>query len=297
MKRAAAIIGPTPPHVRWTLAHRCVLRARSRSPESVFHQLRSLQELTWARLDGRIHEGIAWSSECEATSHLRGFFTDEILAAYGGAGTVSAACQGCPANALEDRQGWAGCFGCLTANSGPADKGECWNALEQLSACQQEFNWLPLAEQGGLVTTPRWFGLWAQSPLPDAGRDLLDSLIARWQRQSSWPAPARRQWEHLAQALNLARRHDLAIMVSSVPAGYSDGVLWTVPAHCSACRAPRQKADRWCSCCSQVVAVIPERRRKVLGLRPYLDLVSILGTREAQDAYDRFQTARTMASS
>jgi len=60
MKRTAAILGPTPPFLRWTIALPCPLRdleAKTSLPDVTFRQLRSLRALSVGETQSRVKEG------------------------------------------------------------------------------------------------------------------------------------------------------------------------------------------------------------------------------------------------
>ena len=125
MKRRAAILGPTPQFVRWAVEQPCTLR--SWDPESKkglaevsFRQLRSIRELSRARREGRVLEGIVVHAESlneNSTAPSLGFLEEEIWQVCGALVELNNACLKCPANALGDSgDQWAGCYGWLPAN-------------------------------------------------------------------------------------------------------------------------------------------------------------------------------------
>ena len=130
LKRQAAIVGATPPLLRWTIARPCELKdeVACQNPDAAFRQLRNLRTLSVARVDQRIVDGFAlMPPEENANSKIvRGFPVNEILELSGGGDRVADACGRCQANVSLDRRidgehGWAGCFGWLPFHDGDDD--------------------------------------------------------------------------------------------------------------------------------------------------------------------------------
>ncbi|HMP78603.1 MAG TPA: hypothetical protein PKD54_04070 [Pirellulaceae bacterium] len=307
MKRIAAIVGPTPPHIRWSLLQSCRLRpaVRNDQPDSVFRQLRSLHELSNAYQQNRVLDGIAWHESClppaEMTSDLvalpendlvpRGCFVEEVLNVYGGVEFVTNQCSVCLANTFKGQHGWAGCVGTLSGwsvrSSGGGDPYP--NLFDWLDGKYGAMDWHWWREQCQVETNPHWYGLWLRSPidpqvLPFVGQ-IMDTALASI---AQLDASARNDLSRFCTAVALAMEHHIPLSVISVPPGFSDGVTWTISAHCQHCHAPRGTGAPICAVCKVSAPVEPARKRKVLGLRPYLGLESLIGPSAARQALSRF---------
>lgn len=122
MKRTAAIRGQTPYFIRWAIEVDCPFREifPQRLPETTFRQLRSLRELSLARSQNRICQGICLHpsvkrnvdrSDLLPTAQVLGFPIAEVLDLVGGETLLDQTCGGCPANASLQPDCWAGCYG------------------------------------------------------------------------------------------------------------------------------------------------------------------------------------------
>jgi hypothetical protein len=116
--------------------------------------------------------------------------------------------------------------------------------------------------------------------LPDLG-----STKARWPEFSAW-----------ITALELAQQNQLRMHLEFVPAGVSDGVNWDLPASCGACNAHRSSRIHPCSICGTEGMWREGRRRKVLGLRPYLKLVDIVGREKTEQLVHELQGRQSKTS-
>ena len=94
-------------------------------------------------------------------------------------------------------------------------------------------------------------------------------------------------------ALQQASCHRLKVWIESVPIGWSDGQTWRVPAHCQACGAEWSRAEKGvCSECAAVSSFQGERRMKVLGLRPFIQLSKVLGPEPARRLFGEYLAGR-----
>lgn len=122
MKRTAAIRGQTPYFIRWAIEFECPFREifPQRIPETTFRQLRSLRELSVARHENRIFQGICLHPSIKRkvdrskplpTAQALGFPIAEVLDLVGGKTLLDQTCGNCPANASIQPNSWAGCYG------------------------------------------------------------------------------------------------------------------------------------------------------------------------------------------
>jgi len=263
MKRQVAITGATPPLLRWAIARACPLRDDEpvkSLPDATFRELRSLRA--------------AAVGECEDF--------------------VTHSCLSCPANVPlngtnASELDKAGCFGWLTFGT-PAESGS--NPFLKLMRCQsnspnadfsvvEKFqraaaSRIDAIQQQFLPTSPLWFGVWSAGILSGPKLELVEKIIGDVELESTG-------WHRLCQAIRRCRENDLALHTELVPAGFSEGGVWTLQACCAHCGIGRDDSlESVCPCCDSKNRPLRSRRSKVLGLRPYLDLVNIVG--EATDA-------------
>lgn len=293
MKRSVAILGLTPPFVRWAMDQDCTLRepARDRIPDRVFRQLRGIRELSRGYRERRVVDGICLhpDNRNDRWEVALGFLADEVTALFGGLEEIRAVCSGCPANAQADESAseegaWAGCFGWMThLFRGSARRAAAWDAiLERFdlegtgpSAADPT---VPLAGLFRLWQTERWEGVPLQQ-LQAIWRDAEPLFVQ--------PDDARRQWICFADAIHRAIHSRLGLVTELVPAGHSDGRVWRLFPHCSRCRAMMSPGDARCTVCGRVGRAHPEIRRKVLGIRPYGRLIRIIGPDRTREIVHR----------
>ena len=252
----------TPHFVRWTLARACPLREETdvADPDQTERQLRVLRTYADAAHAGRCYEGLCVD---EAIEH--GFFAEEVLAAYGGEPFVLAQCANCPANTLAAREtgNVAGCFGWLVLNE------------EVIARLEKS---LGSVETG---TMPRWYGLWMENA---PSRALLALQAAVW----DWPSNDSQIVDFRA-AIKIALADNVRLYWSLSPRGKSDGLSWTIAAHCPRCKASITRREQRCAVCGFVGACAPERTRKARGRRPYQPLARILGAERAEAFVRRYR--------
>jgi hypothetical protein len=155
MKRAAAILGPTPPFFRWAIEAPCpflrmLSTKASRSPaQTRWRQLRSLKEVARARTEGRVHSGYCFASDANLMNVV-GVKIDEVTAPWGGNESVAASCQRCSANPRPDLGQWAPCTGLLPL----VNPRETLRETEQ--AWSEQLNWLDhkITAEMGLLARP-----------------------------------------------------------------------------------------------------------------------------------------------
>lgn len=283
MRRAAAIIGPTPAFVRWAIKHPCQLREidEERLPATTFRQLRSIYELDLARRENRIFKEVAFHADTQSGDELLGFLPAEILAASGGESAINKACSNCVANTQVDVNGWVGCFGVARIESSNFVQ-DFDVAVEQLELCD-EF------ETKFVATNPRWFGVWVNGVFQRHQVGLLLGVLDRLSLSS--------EWEQFRKALQLCRDNQLELHAEYFPAGVSDGQHWKWNVHCDRCRAPLNSTMTTCECCGRKKVGQVAKKRKVLGLRPYMKLLYVLGEQKCEQLVREYVDWKVRTSS
>ena len=279
LKRQAAIIGATPPLLRWTIARPCELKdeAACRKPDAAFRQLRNLRTLSVARVDHRIVDGFAlMPPDGEADSKIvRGFPVDEILDLCGGSERVTDACGSCPANVSLDRptdddQGWAGCFGWLPFH----DDDDGMASGSSLPAGSGSFEFMQLLGEHDAATNGEIVTYQSFDRIASSFGEIPVSGIATPRRQRGRALPSYSPWfslwsaghlnrdrleftnpvfkklleesdrtlvgvSRLANAISRCVDHRLEMRTELIPAGHSDGVWWQTLPQCQRCGATR----------------------------------------------------------
>lgn len=298
MKRAAAILGPTPPFIRWAIEAPCpFLRTAgadsSRNPaQSRWRQLRSLKEVAQARAEGRVHAGYCFASTASATNVI-GVQIEEVTAPFGGSERVEKSCRLCPANPSPHPGRWAPCTGIfplITPSETLQETKRAWT--EQLSSLDKtitaSLDCLNMPEDWPRPLS--WFLAW-QGPAIVSNRVQIARRVLEVSNER-FPHALREGAELLA-ALDHAGRHSLKVWIESVPIGWSDGQTWHLPAHCQNCGAEWNGPGRGdCASCGSSACYQAERRLKVLGLRPFIQLSQVLGSEPARQLFADYQATR-----
>jgi hypothetical protein len=273
MKRTAAVLGPTPPFVRWAIDRKCALRDTDvdNLADQTFRQLRNLRELSNGYRQHRVLEDICvHPAPIADTSQLRAFHAQEVFDYFGDGASLALTCGPCPANCLmRTETDWAGCFGLLPVNLN-FHFGHTANSQvlpeDNLAALVDEILQQPLG----------FYKLWTQQWFDQADVQNLATIFAQ-------AARLRPKYTALAQFADACQRcvdHAMKLHVELVPAGFSDGIDWRIRRACHRCRyhgdAVREKGTP-CPVCGSRHADDSGRKAKVLGLRPYLLLQRIIG--------------------
>lgn len=325
MKRSVAILGPTPQFVRWAIGQACELRELDcmSLPDHSFRQLRGLREYSQGLSDNRVFEHVCVHAAASVAQldDCRGFFEDEVLDAHGGADAVLGCCTTCPANSMsESTPGvWAGCYGWLPATSGfsfeatikrPADLADS----DLKTGGSQRFDFLSVMElvidedpelkrefaSAFPQTTPSWFGVWQESTLSSLQTKTLLRVVELILSDCERGDPIADELANLIQfrdALHRCTTHELTMHVELIPPGDSDGQQWTIAAHCPTCKIrmeePAGSVEQRCSACGKIGNPHGVRKSKVLGLRPYVKLVGVMGVAKTREFMARYETHRS----
>lgn len=242
----------TPEFVRWAIDYQCGPRETHRGDalEALFRQLRPLAALGEAHAERRIHSGGQAIATYTAAQYE--FDVAEILNFYGAASLSEVPCLACPANGAGAH--FPNCLGILSR--GPH--------LEPfISALELQLAAAPPAIP---TTSPRWYGVWAESPLHgerlEASAELVEAALARL---ATTPTAISR----LLEAMRTASRLQLQLHVQLQPPGVIDQGRWLLPAHCGHCGGPRAPRQRVCKICRQEKAWKSAEKRHLIGIRPY----------------------------
>lgn len=290
MKRSAAIIGPTPPFLRWTIALPCPFRDPEAKclADAAFRELRSLRAIAVGEIEGRIVDGICVHPDAAAgeIDQAKGFPIAEVYAAYGGEENAQAACDGCPANVPVcdselsggGRLSKAGCFGWLPFDVDGSDAGDSPGFMGLMESGKSGSGSIVELFESALnsiaepcpfpKTSPAWFGVWSQKKFLAPQLKFLAGVCDQVKSDSI-------AWRRLAVAVRVSLEHGLDLRVDLTPSGFSDGTWWKIHSSCATCGVSAPKTP--CEVCGSSAAILRERKTKVLGLRPYLNLVSIVG--------------------
>lgn len=296
MKRVAAIIGPTPPFIRWALPASCPLvreggtAARNRNPaQSAWRQLRGLKEISRAVAEGRSLAGYCFATESTA-EHVLAVKIDEVTTPLGGSQRVAQACRECPANPTPALDRWAACTGLLPLVT-PAATVELTNAawLSLRDAIERRAIAAGVQLPSGAGWTRTWTGPFLPLTAIASARALLNQAVDLFARQT---------WEctELLAALEHAEHQEQGLWLETIPTGWSDGQTWSLPDYCLACGGVwLGSGSSPCSNCGRSGTYQAARRLKVLGLRPYLQLSQVLGQAAAQQLQLEYEAARSLS--
>lgn len=273
LKRQTAILGETPEFVRWSVRYACPIRddLDLASVDQTWKRLRAIKVSAEALATCPVSEGIAASRDHQG--NWLGFRIEDVFGPWGGADRVAELCGGCPAvPGLTDQTNlirMAGCHGWLGAEGSVRRFHEATDAAWQDSAFQVPFE-----------TRPHWYSLWLGEEL--AG-DRIFATARLFRKIQCLPGfeDLRKEAGDFANVLENAGSKNLVVDVELIPPGFSDGLVWTISACCERCRAPIRKgaslARYQCGICGKRGGVCPEKRRKVLGLRPWVPLETVVG--------------------
>lgn len=271
MKRQVAITGPTPEFLRWSIRRDCQIRHGTDlgSVDQTEKRLRAIRAAGCALKSGQVYDQIAVK---KIQDRWKGFRLTEVFQLFGGRHSVEKLCKDCPANAVRQEHDIAGCFGWLPRS---VDGHDCAEVLE--NSCPPELRAAVSSQL--LMTTPLWYGLWAQGTL--SGHHL--GLVLNLFEQALETEKTTRPFNEFVGVLRSCSNNSLTIDCQLVPPGHSDGLRWTVVSHCEQCKAASSPRQKQCAVCLKSGKGHPEVHRKVLGLRPWINLDTVLGPEKATD--------------
>jgi hypothetical protein len=259
----------TPAFLLWALEYTCTIRGFEDGtiPERVERQLRAARTTSDAIREGRVLEGLCIDPPS-------GFRIDAALELYGGLSAVQAACDGCPANALQrlDERSLAGCFGLVPLSP---------DIVHSVEAAWLSDEFPP--------TNPPWYGLWMKSPIDPALAAQIHSMLARLTFDPSTAQP----FAELHLALEVAIEQGRPLHVTNFPPGRVEGRAWRLVPHCPRCKAPwNVPTSRVCAVCNHQGAPPPEKKRQARGRRPYFPLDRLLGPAAAKELLTKYESYR-----
>jgi hypothetical protein len=168
-----------------------------------------------------------------------------------------------------------------------------------------------------------WYGLWCDSPLPSDRLRWLERLLAAVlehcrevdrvdprnhsphkseQQQPADPendGPAKESppftgdLQQMLDGMRRAMEFKLPFYVELVPAGFSDGVSWTIQPHCGRCRQSLVRSRKQCPFCGPAGSYQNEIKLKVLGIRPYLLVKQIVGVEQTEKLLAEYACQKT----
>ena len=279
MKRQVAIVGATPEFVRWSIRYDCSLRADTNisSIDETEKRLRAIREAGAAINAGYVHDGIAVRRDEQG--QWLGFRIDDVFGLWGGCNYIQSMCGSCVANPsrskgdndLEESQTRvASCFGWLTTGN---EQAEWFRAVEQF--------WPDNSDEFTIQTSPHWYSLWADRTLAGNRLELAANLFRSVADHG--PLVIKQAAREFHRVLETCQNHRLNIDVELVPAGYSDGISWTIGRHCDQCKSPFEGSWKSCRVCKKQGGGHPEIRKRVLGLRPWVALTRVIGEANMKD--------------
>lgn len=281
MKRQAAITGPTPEFIRWSLRRACPLRQDTdlTSVDQTEKRLRGVRTAGAVLQAGTVIDGMAVRHNTDGL--WQGFRLSDVFDLWGGEQQVVRLCGRCPANAVHNPElngEIAGCCGWL----GSEVPTQQWHAA--VDQC-----WFAGCPEDWLETNPHWYALWSNGPLFGLG---LDFALQLFERLRAHNFSDQTSAEKFCAVLHAARAHHLRVDVELVPAGSSDGIEWTINRHCDRCRAPMDAGRRTCQVCGKPGRGHPQIKKRVLGHRPWVPLETITNRQKFQMIVKQFDELR-----
>ncbi len=266
MKRQVAITGPTPEFLRWSIRQLCPLRADTdlASVDQTEKRLRAIRAAGTARQAESVYEGIACR---RIDGQWKGFRIEEVFGLWDGEAVVQEMCGSCPANVGPADVPLAGCHGWLR----PIDDQPWSRHIEDTLHESLRLN----IEQHFLPTRPVWYGLWARGELNSRQLSILHQVFSCLDKSD---VGRYEEVTALCRAIDVCLAHGQLLDVELIPAGHSDGLTWTIQPHCDRCKAAFGTEQSGCRVCGKAGRGHPEIKRKVLGLRPWVDLSQVIGS-------------------
>ncbi len=248
--------------------------SRLSPPHAAFRQLRALKEASRGEQENRIVDDFVLhpNAMLQSDDELLGFSQTEVLNAYGGRSHVTSTCGACPVNRARTSNGWAECFGVVPLWEDERELREL--ALNCSKLMDKETN-------SGLrhfrKTDPHWYSLFLAGELHGDALSHANQVAAIIQQHleatnQCWP-----EFNEWRMALVFARNNQLTMQVEYFPPGESNETAWFVPGHCGICKCLRPRAGRPCRVCGEQGFWVESAKKGVLGLRPYLKLLQVVG--------------------
>ncbi|MGI9515726.1 MAG: hypothetical protein ACR2NP_01660, partial [Pirellulaceae bacterium] len=207
----------------------------------------------------------------------KAFRTDEVFSLWGGEDQVATLCNACPANVYSAGDLLAGCHGWLTPVGDLPWSGRIEKVLDDRLRhdIREDF----------LQTQPVWYGLWADGVLNQRQLQIVQQVFDQWTVHCDV------EYEEvttLRRGIEVCLQHDLPLDVQLLPPGNSDGLNWIIQPHCDRCLAPFLPLQPGCLVCEKAGMGHPAIKRRVLGLRPWVDLHRVIGESNVSQFLKRF---------
>lgn len=241
----------TPEFLRWAIEYRCPPREQYLGDdlEGLFRQLRPLAAV------GETHGSENLDSEQAITSTDQDqyeFDAAEVLAFYSVAGLKDVPCWNCPANGEAAR--FPKCIGIFSRSEG---------SDEFVVALERE---LVATKPHIPRTTPKWYGIWADSPLRGERLQLTANIIESATHQLTAEF---RPATDLLLGLKTAGKLNASLHTQLLPSGLIRDGRWELPAHCGYCGGVRAARQRICKICKHDDRWKSPEKRHPMGIRPY----------------------------
>ena len=144
-------------------------------------------------------------------------------------------------------------------------------------------------------TSPYWYGIWQSRLFSKNQAEVVHRLFSRMLENMNALAERPVDSEDIELFLNAVARcieSNLNMHVELVPRGFSDGLTWATDSHCPDCTAPMQLELRKCNACGYRGKPIEGQKRKVLGLRPYIQLDEVIGPEKTNEIVNQLKQRR-----
>ena len=240
-------------------------------PYQTFRQLRSLRELSIGAIENLITDGICIHSEFnEEPETARGFPVEELYSLYGDQEQLQATCTSCLANVVRHGQpekesaGWAGCYGWLRSST---DQNNWIESFQRIHVDGPGLNGYPEARR-------TWYRIWQINSWEGPQLKQLAAIFDLVKCSLETDCP---EFSDLQRAIRACLENERMLETELVPSGKSDGIQWTIESHCSKCRCEMEAGEIACGECGCAARPNRARKKKVLGLRPYMLLKDLIG--------------------
>ncbi len=244
----------TPEFLRWAIDYQCGPREQHRGDdlELVLRQLRPLAAVGEAFANGNL---VGEKAIAHSARGIYEFDFAEVLAYYGVVDPRGVACWSCPANG--EATTFPKCIGIFSRSESSND------FMAALEAELESPNWKNALIP---VTSPRWYGIWADSPL---GGERLEITTAIFEAALHKLTATSRPAADLLHALQTACKLNASVHTQLLPAGAIRNRRWELPAHCGYCSGVRAIRQRACSICGHTNRWKNMEKRFPIGIRPY----------------------------
>jgi hypothetical protein len=293
MKRLSEIMGKTPMFVRWAIEQTCPMREvhDGSDPFAVEKQLYAIKTGALAVHENRVVEGIAMHDTCRDVStgieQALGFPLEEPFSAYGGFESVQQICHSCDACVAPNQENLdrqeklaANCFGWLILDFENPVFCDHLNAAS-LHADTQAATFP--------TTIPSWYNACLARKPNMAQLSTIEKLANRFNVLTK---NAFEDWLTFANAIRTCRENPRQIHMQLVPAGFSDGVIWSIGPYCPECKFAQDERTSKCEKCHRTGKPHPVQRRRAKGIRPYLRLLHLVGPEKTRQLLIRFQRSQ-----